>query len=101
MATKKTPKQHFWDKMSKLTCTLDHFVWSIENAIDEYSDPWVLIKYNYDQDFAKYIKWISLPNYMVWSDFLQGWKFSTDNQVHICSQIKSGFPEWKCIDYTK
>ena len=75
--------------MEELTCTQPSFIWSIEYLPDT-----VLIKYNYERDFAILVK--TLP--VIWDQYLKGWVAHKDFSDHIYGVIKHNFPEWKLID---
>ena len=73
-----------------LTCTLPNFIWSIE-----YHRNSVIIKYNYDRDFARCVKNTQI---LQWDKYIQGWIAHIDFSDVIYSTISDNFPEWKCID---
>jgi hypothetical protein len=77
--------------MDSLNCTLPHFVWGIEHSSGET----VIIRYNYHEPFAVFIK--SIP-YLKWDSFLRGWIAHIDYTNDLYNMIVYNFPEWKCID---
>ena len=74
----------------ELTCTLPHFIWSIE-----YVNDIVLIKYNYDKEFSFFVKSI---NCLAWDSYFKGWFAHKDLEDEVYYSIKYRFPEWICID---
>jgi hypothetical protein len=70
-----------------LVCVPWNFRWSAE-IINDGSG--VLIKYNYERDFASYIKSLKLT----WSQEHSGWL--TDD-LSVIGKISKEFPEWKLI----
>lgn len=70
-----------------LVCVPWNFRWSAELINDGCC---VLIKYNYEQDFARYIKSLKLT----WSQEHSGWL--TDD-LSVIGKISKEFPEWKLI----
>jgi hypothetical protein len=74
----------------ELSCTRPEFVWSIEHIPDT-----VLIKFNYDREFANFIRSL---NVLHWDEYNKGWYAHKDFSYSIHSSISSAFPEWRCID---
>ena len=78
-----------------LTCTRPDFIWSIEFAASGDGDL-VVIRYNYDKSFAKFIKKLG---YMVWEPYiLHAWVANKHTHIEIFYLINKKFPEWECID---
>jgi hypothetical protein len=83
-------KLDFLIKDDHLSCTRPEFVWSIE-----YLEQNVVIKYNYDRDFSRFIKSM---NILCWDKYSNSWIAHSDSSDTIYSLICRQFPEWRCID---
>ena len=71
-----------------MSCALKQFKWSAEWV----NERKILIKYNYNRDFERFIKSRDL---LVWSDFYKGWV--TDDRS-IVYKIQNEFPEWTFVN---
>ena len=72
-----------------LNCRLPHFIWSVEYNLDD-----ILIKYNYDKSFAKFIKTLNVR----WNERFEGWIGHKNHENKIIELILKAFPEWIFID---
>ena len=77
-------------KDDHLSCTRPEFVWSIEHL-----EQTAVIKYNYDRDFARFIKTM---NMLCWDKYSNSWVVHIDFSDIVYSSICRQFPEWRCID---
>jgi len=73
-----------------LSCTRPEFIWSIE-----FLEQNVVIKYNYDRDFSRFIKHMKI---LCWDNYSNSWVAHKDFSDTVYSSICREFPEWRCID---
>jgi hypothetical protein len=90
MVTEINKKLSVLVKDDHLSCTRPEFVWSIEIL-----EQMVVVKYNYDRDFSRFIKSMGL---LQWDKFSNSWIAHHDFSDTIYPLICRQFPEWRCID---
>ena len=75
-----------------MSCTLRQFRWSAEWLGGGSGNRKIIIKYNYNRDFERFVK----SRDLVWSDMNKGWVSDDRSIIHL---IQDQFPEWTFCNY--